>query len=316
MPIVYDPILWELESDLAPWPSWGWLTNPVAEIQFQTAQAWPTQEWGLAWNTNDWFLEVWMPWGKTKVSVGWELLVPRRCINNTASDTPNGRVVYISGVQGNTPVCADASAAGELTSSKTIWIYTENVLRWHKGWVTAEWIVRWINTALYMEGTALWLSATPGQFTDIKPVAPHHLVYVGTVLRQHATEGEIMVKIQNGYELEELHNVVIQDAAPWQVLQYDGSVWRNVTMAIAWAVLLYASVLAAAPTSVEAYFPTEQVSHYDPVDSASPTVIEARYPAEQVSYYDPVTESTPSSITAYVPAEQQSVYWDVLPLNP
>lgn len=65
-----------------------------------------------------------------------------------------------------------------------------------------------------MEGTALWLSTTPGQFTDIKPVAPNHLVYVGTVLRQHATEGEIMVKIQNGYELEELHNVVIQDAAP------------------------------------------------------------------------------------------------------
>ena len=111
--------------------------------------------------------------------------------------------------------------------------------------------------------------------------------------------------------LEELHNVVIQDAAPWQVLQYDGSVWRNVTMAIAWAVLLYASVLAAAPTAVEAYFPTEQVSHYDPVDPASPTVIEARYPAEQVSYYDPVTESTPSLITAYVPPEQAIAYWTV-----
>ncbi|NBP58898.1 hypothetical protein EBU71_20605, partial [bacterium] len=42
-----------------------------------------------------------------------------------------------------------------------------------------------------------------------KPYAPNHLVYLGVVERQQANNGKIYIKVQNGFELQELHNVNI-----------------------------------------------------------------------------------------------------------
>jgi hypothetical protein len=44
-----------------------------------------------------------------------------------------------------------------------------------------------------------------------------------------SVNGEIFVKVQNGYELEELHNVEIVDPTDLQILAYDeeASMWRN-----------------------------------------------------------------------------------------
>jgi hypothetical protein len=49
------------------------------------------------------------------------------------------------------------------------------------------------------------------------------MVFVGTIIRSHAQEGVIEVKIQNGYELEELHNVATTGATNGQFLQYNSS---------------------------------------------------------------------------------------------
>jgi hypothetical protein len=58
-------------------------------------------------------------------------------------------------------------------------------------------------------------------------VAPKHTVILGYVERVHATVGSIYVKIDNGYELEELHNVLTPSPIGGDLLAYSGSLWVN-----------------------------------------------------------------------------------------
>jgi hypothetical protein len=59
------------------------------------------------------------------------------------------------------------------------------------------------------------------------------LVLIGWCVRSHATVGKIFVHIQNGYELDELHDVLITSKANADLLQYDSTatVWKNVAPA-------------------------------------------------------------------------------------
>jgi hypothetical protein len=61
--------------------------------------------------------------------------------------------------------------------------------------------------------------------TSTKPSAPNHLVYIGVCIKSHATEGIVFVNIQNGYELEELHNVSINAGtlANGDVIKYNST---------------------------------------------------------------------------------------------
>jgi hypothetical protein len=72
---------------------------------------------------------------------------------------------------------------------------------------------------------------TAGAFTATKTLAPTHLVYVGIVVRSNSTEGAIEVAVQNGYELEELHDVSIGTLANNDLLAYESStsLWKNKT---------------------------------------------------------------------------------------
>ena len=56
-----------------------------------------------------------------------------------------------------------------------------------------------------------------------KPIAPAHLVFLGIVTRAHAQVGQIFVKVQNGFELDELHNVSTTGVTDGQVLTYEAS---------------------------------------------------------------------------------------------
>ena len=88
----------------------------------------------------------------------------------------------------------------------------------------------------------LYLSpTTAGTWTTTKPSAPQHLVYVGICVRAHPTQGVILVAVQNGYELPELHDVKITSPTNGQVLKYDSaqSLWVNGTDAsgVAWGAI-------------------------------------------------------------------------------
>lgn len=151
--------------------------------------------------------------------------------NRTGSTLAKGTAVYISGSQGNRITVAKAQANAESTSSKTFGITNESIANNQSGWVTVAGSITKIDTSAFAEGNTLYLSpTTAGAFTATKPAAPNHLVYVGFVTRAHATVGSIYVKVQNGYELDEIHDVQITSPANGDRLNYDSAsgLWKNV----------------------------------------------------------------------------------------
>jgi hypothetical protein len=151
--------------------------------------------------------------------------------NQSGSTIAKGSVVYINGAQGQKPTLALASASSEATSSKTFGFAAEAITNGSDGYVVTFGIIRGLNTLGLTEGAALWLSTTAGQYTTTMPAAPDHAVFVGYVVKANASSGEVLVKIQNGYELQELHNVLITSVTNGQTLVYDSatSLWKNAT---------------------------------------------------------------------------------------
>jgi hypothetical protein len=158
--------------------------------------------------------------------------------NKTGSVIPKMSVVYINGGQGDLPTVTLAIASGEATSSKTYGITAEAISDMSSGKVIVEGALTGLNTDQFnptaptgnVNGTVVYLSPTvSGAITTTKPSAPNHLVAVGTIVRTHQNEGIIEVRIQNGFEIQELHNVKINGVAHQDVLVYNSgnSLWEN-----------------------------------------------------------------------------------------
>lgn len=189
-------------------------------------------EKNIKWSDGEGTIEVGLKGGNVKLSVGQEEVA--LCYNGTGNTLTSGQVVYISGAQGQRPRISLASSSSESSSSKTFGVVTETINNGDEGFVCTFGIVRDINTSSFSEGQALWLSTTSGEITGTMPSAPNHAVFIGYCIKSHASAGQIFVKIQNGYELEELHNVSISSLSDNQILQYNSStgLWENETFSI------------------------------------------------------------------------------------
>jgi len=144
--------------------------------------------------------------------------------NETGATLTKGTVVYINGGHGNLPTITKALATSDATSAQTYGMVREDITNNNNGYVTVIGNLENIDTQAYAAGTQLYLSSTTaGAYTSVKQYAPAHLVYVGIVVRSHPTQGVIEVKIQNGFELDELHNVSAQSPNNGDILQYNSS---------------------------------------------------------------------------------------------
>ena len=139
-------------------------------------------------------------------------LVVKTVRNQTGSTLAAGTVVYINGASGNIATVAKADPSSDATSAQTFGVTQAAILNNSNGVIVLIGDVTDLNTSAYTDGTQLYLG-TAGTLTATKPYAPIHLVYVGIVTRAHLTQGVITVKIQNGYELDELHDVSAQSPA-------------------------------------------------------------------------------------------------------
>jgi hypothetical protein len=145
--------------------------------------------------------------------------------NETGATLTRGTVVYISGAAGNKALVSKAIATSDATSAQTYGVITANIANNQNGYATLVGSLGNLDTSAYAEGAQLYLSSTTaGAWTATKQYAPAHLVYVGIVTRSHATQGTVEVKIQNGYEMDELHNVSAQTPSNGNVL-----IWNNST---------------------------------------------------------------------------------------
>lgn len=135
-----------------------------------------------------------------------------------------GQPVYMFAATGNRVSVKLAANTGDGTSAKTLGLADQAIAPGNPGYVCTQGVVENLNTGMYAEGDVLYLGATPGSLTNVKPHAPNHLVYIGVVERANNGNGLIYVRPQNGYELEELHNVNLIDNPPnsGDLLTYDG----------------------------------------------------------------------------------------------
>lgn len=142
-----------------------------------------------------------------------------------------GQAVYVSSADGTNMVVSKASNSSEMASSKTMGIIAQNLSVNNKGFVVTEGLLSGLNTSGATAGDPIWLGVNGNILFGIanKPVAPANLVYLGVVTRVNNINGEIFVKVQNGFELDELHNVLITNPQNDEVLAYDSALglWVN-----------------------------------------------------------------------------------------
>ncbi len=151
--------------------------------------------------------------------------------NSTGSTLTKGQIVYLSGATGNRPNALLAQANTEATSSKTIGMVIADITNNSDGQIAVNGTLHDIDTSAFSAGDMLWLSATTagGVVANTPPAEPNHSVFIGYVARAHPTQGRVVLAIQNGYELDELHGVQITSVANNDILKYNSTsgLWVN-----------------------------------------------------------------------------------------
>jgi len=155
------------------------------------------------------------------------------CFNDAGVALTKGQIVYINGAQGNRVSVLLAIATSDLTSGATLGMVAEPMAIGAEGWVQISGPIYKLNTLGLTAGAPIYLSpTTAGAYTTTKPVAPNHLVILGFVVRVDNIVGSLFLKVDNGYELDELHNVLITSAVSGNTLVYDAvqGVWENANL--------------------------------------------------------------------------------------
>lgn len=167
--------------------------------------------------------------------------------NTTGATLTKGTAVYINGATGQNPTVTKAQANSDTTSAQTLGLMTADLANNSNGFVTVIGLITNIDTSAYADGDQLYLSGTTaGALTATKTYAPTHLVYVAVVEYAHPTQGKLFVKVQNGYEMDELHNVSAQSPANGDVLIYSttSTLWQKASASSA-------SVISAAQGNLQ-----------------------------------------------------------------
>lgn len=143
-----------------------------------------------------------------------------------------GQAVYVTGSTGNAGtnmIVGKASNASEPTSSKTMGLIESSLAINGQGYVITEGLLAGLNTSTATAGDPVWLGVDGNLIYGLlnKPVAPDHLVFIGIVTRAQQNNGEIFVKVQNGFEVEELHNVVLTGKSAGDTIVWNGGTWVN-----------------------------------------------------------------------------------------
>ena len=207
----------------------------------------PTTPGTLSWNDTDGTADLILKGGNVTLQLGQEQNI--RVVNKTGSTLNEAdfravrvRSVAEGGAQGQRLAVKLAQADSDADSATTIGLVTETILNNQEGFITTSGNISKVDTTgaksyggteTWVDGDVLYLSPThAGYLTKVKPQAPDHTIIIGWVVYAHANNGKIFVKVDNGYELDELHNVKITNPLLDDFLMYDTTlnVWKNKDM--------------------------------------------------------------------------------------
>ena len=161
-----------------------------------------------------------------------------------------------------------AFADSNANSVETIGVVYENIDNNQTGKIIVIGEITGLNTTgslqgeTWNEGDVLYVSpTTAGSLTNIKPTAPNHLVVVGYVVYAHATLGKIYCKVQNGWEIGELHDCYLPSPS-----NNDGIFWSSGTTR--YENKSISTVLGYTPAPLYAFELYADTSNVNPADAS------------------------------------------------
>lgn len=211
-----------------------WTDRPsVARLSFETNNAPELEQAGdLAWDDLDQALSY-----KTNgitVDIAQENLI---YVRNPAGNTPipSGAVVAFAGASANRVEVALCRADEPGRGCATAGVALGPIPSPGFGFVSTFGLVRGFNTnnvltqpgAPLVEGAELFISTTPGVLATFPATSPARRVTVGYVVTT-GVQGAVFVTVRRGLTVRELDNVLADAPTVDDVLQWDGTVWRNV----------------------------------------------------------------------------------------
>lgn len=211
-------------------------------LAFNLATTNSVNEGQMIWNDVDGTVDLGFKGGNTILQIGQQTIV--KVVNKTVPLITllqlSYQAVKISGATGQRLTVKLAQADVDANSANTIGLVCEDIAVNQEGFVTTVGLIKNINTTgslqgeSWNDGDVLYLSPTvAGQITNIKPTAPDHLVIIGFVEYAHINNGKIYVKVDNGFELNELHDVSYPTTpVTGEVLSYitANNRWENKTL--------------------------------------------------------------------------------------
>ena len=164
--------------------------------------------------------------GITEIALGQQLAV--RVKNVSGVSLAKGKIVHISGsTNSDTPHVTTASYESDSVSADTLGVLMSTVAANDTGYALLYGVLTGIDLSSYAVGDMLYLSSS-GDFTTTTPQSPLHEVRIGQITRAQ-NNGAMFVRIQNGYETDELHDVLFSSKAEGDLIAWDNAtgVWRN-----------------------------------------------------------------------------------------
>jgi hypothetical protein len=148
-----------------------------------------------------------------------------RIKNNTGANLNIGSVVFFSGSD-TFPTVTIADYTDYATSEGTLGLCAHDIPNNTEGYVITSGILRNVPLVNYENGEEIYLGEN-GSFINTRPVSPLPEVYLGTVIK-NGESGILSVNIELGLELNELHDVKIDNPQDKQILTYNSylGVWE------------------------------------------------------------------------------------------
>jgi hypothetical protein len=198
----------------------------VNGVSFNTAGTTSPSSGQIVYNSNYGTHQVGLS-GSNVMLMGQDLVVYAR--NDEANTLSKGEVVYISGAQGDKATVRRAKNDSDANSATTIGIVKSDIAAGALGYIVSQGVVDGINLGAYTAGDKLYLGNVAGTFTNVKPEAPAHYVFIGVVERANAGNGQILVRVQNGFELDEIHDIKLSNVQQNDMLirNVGNSLWVN-----------------------------------------------------------------------------------------
>jgi len=154
--------------------------------------------------------------------------------NDDSVTITKGQPVYAFSGTGDRLTVKLASNTTDATSAQTVGlVLSTSIAANQKGLIIVNGLLDGLSTlptSTFSDGDAIYLGATAGTITKVKPSAPNHLVYLGFCTTASAgSAGRMYVRVQNGYELDEIHDVKIATPLNNQGIFYNtsNSLWEN-----------------------------------------------------------------------------------------